>query len=137
MREKVAEVQFNLRNARKSAQICLLSLRLVRIMRTGAYLSGKIANLVDPVLGKPSAYEPVDIQPLVRAALEAGIKQVVSIQHRRAFALADAPKKQRRPQRAAAPPRHRRRRGRFRWLSDRAISSEVKYELIKTTYQIG
>ena len=49
MREKVAEMDFDLAYCREGPEIGLLTLRLIRIMRARAYLSGKIAQLVHPV----------------------------------------------------------------------------------------
>lgn len=79
MREEMAKMHFNLRNGCEGAQICLLSLRLVRIVRPCAHLGGEIMKSVHPISRQQVAYEVMDVEPLVGTALQARIVQVIPV----------------------------------------------------------
>lgn len=59
--EEVTEVNFDLGHGCQSTQVGLLTLRLVRIVRASAYLSGKIAQLIHVISRQQVSYQLVDI----------------------------------------------------------------------------
>src|SRR3546814_9493849 len=71
MGQEMAKVDLNLRDRGERAEIGLLPLRLVRIIGSRADLRGEVANEVDLIPRHQRATKRVNVEPLVRGALQA------------------------------------------------------------------